>query len=394
MYCTRCGNSLPDNARVCGRCGQTIAKGQASQKQATSMPSQPPKQAVPSKAPYSPSIPNNAGQRKCTRCGNPLVNNARVCGKCGQIAANTPVSPKQAAPTPSQPPKAATPPLEAPNPQPIPQRKVPVSIPVSPKRKRFFPNSANQKVASGSMRRHLIRYLIVILVVAALGCGIYMLYDNHHAPQRDPSPEKSTYAPLAPEEEQTPLETEPEESTYAPLAPEEEQAPLETEPAEVTPTGNFSSTYITDGGVYTIAVGDSFTMYHPRTPTSTYYAYTWIIESGEECVELDRGQGTCNVIGIKPGTVKLMANLDYTVLYGYGSQSYSYEYEVTIHVKESGNYDHGDVTDGLCPRCHGSRTVDCTVCYGDGKLTSGKACTNCSNGKVTCPYCDGKGTWK
>lgn len=162
---------------------------------------------------------------------------------------------------------------------------------------------------------------------------------------------------------------------------------------QVKPTGNFSSAYITDGGEYTIAVGDSFTMYHPRTPTSTYYAYTWIVESGEECVVLDRDQGTCNVIGVKPGTVKLKANLDYTVL-GYGwSDSYSYEYDVTIHVVESGNYDHGDVTDGNCPRCHGTGKVDCTACYGDGKLSGGSTCTGCSKGKVTCNHCNGTGRW-
>ena len=162
---------------------------------------------------------------------------------------------------------------------------------------------------------------------------------------------------------------------------------------EVKPTGNFSSAYITDGGEYTIAVGDSFTMYHPRTPTSTYYAYTWIVESGEECVVLDRDQGTCNVIGVKPGTVKLKANLDYTVA-GYGwHDSYSYEYDVTIHVEESGDYDHGDVTDGSCPRCRGFKKVDCPACYGDGKLSGGTPCTACDKGKVPCNHCDGTGRW-
>ena len=163
---------------------------------------------------------------------------------------------------------------------------------------------------------------------------------------------------------------------------------------DVEPTGNFSSAYITDGGEYTIAVGDSFTMYHPRTPTSPYYAYTWIVESGEDCLVMDRGQGTCNVIAVKPGTVKLMANLDYTVLCGSWCESYSYEYEVTIHIVDSGNYDHGDVTDGLCPRCHGTGKIDCTACYGDGKFSSGAACTGCDNGKVTCNHCYGTGRWK
>ena len=164
--------------------------------------------------------------------------------------------------------------------------------------------------------------------------------------------------------------------------------------ADIQPTGNFSSCYITDGGEYTIAVGDSFTMYHPRTPTSTYYAYTWIVESGEDCVVLDRDQGTCNVIGVKPGTVKLKANLDYTVV-GYGwSDSYSYEYDVTIHVVESGDHDHGDVTNGSCPRCHGSGKVDCTACYGDGKLSGGTPCTGCVKGKVDCNHCQGTGRWK
>lgn len=170
-------------------------------------------------------------------------------------------------------------------------------------------------------------------------------------------------------------------------------ANTDSDDTDIQPTGNFSSSYITDGGEYTIAVGDSFTMYHPRTPTSTYYAYTWIVESGEECVVMDRDQGTCNVIGVKPGTVKLKANLDYTVL-GYGwSDSYSYEYDVTIHVVESGDYDNGDVTNGSCPRCHGTGKVDCTACYGDGKLSGGSACSGCSRGKVTCNHCDGTGRW-
>lgn len=477
---------------------------------------------------------------KCTRCGNQLADNARVCGKCGQTVAKRPVSQKPVTPPASQPPQVSQPVYQSeskeqlihqePSKVQIPQ-KAPVQIKIpSPGKEAFFSKKKSSDQPMPDRRRVKLRRLItvflIVLVVAAAGFGGYMLYRMHRDIAQIPNPEviflsdlsktesdrhnrtctyilrtaedhsyqisyyldclknangiyysesrseklshkyadyreefpdsqlfddeadypthvfaflEGPYAqddypdavviteygwqdgfyktkiviynvnncefvhaqPISEktstnQQEEFPLISE----TDAPFATEEEtirnEPEIATEPqnTEVKPSGNFSSAYITDGGEYTIAVGDSFTMYHPRTPTSPYYAYTWIVESGEECVEIDRDQGTCNVVGIQPGTVKLSANLDYTVVLGYSSESYSYEYEVTIQVKESGNYYHGDVTDGLCPRCHGARTVDCTVCYGDGKLSSGKVCNNCSKGKVICHYCDGSGTWK
>lgn len=467
----------------------------------------------------------------CKRCGNQLADNARVCGKCGQTVAKRPIPQKLDTPAPSQPskipypPKISMPPKEAirreiPEPQHIPNNNELTYAPSPKKEKHSFTKKESSKKPTvfGGKQHRLIRYLIIVLVIATVGFGSFMLYEIHHDVASIPTPEsvfdsnliiskskennitytytvrtsedhshqtsyyidclknangiayneslseeRSNYyanyrkyfpssdgidyptsvfqylekthnsngyriavsvkeygwqdgfykteiviyninncklidIPPAPKQDSTSEEAV--SATFVPegdLTHQEAEVAIvtgETEVMEVKPTGNFSSAYITDGSEYTIAVGDSFSMYHPRTPTSPYYAYTWIVESGEDCVELDGDQGTCNVIGIKPGTVKLSANLDYTVVLGYSSESYSYEYEVTIHVKESGNYDHGDVTDGLCPRCHGTRTVDCTVCYGDGKLSSGKACDNCSNGKVTCHYCDGSGTWK
>lgn len=163
----------------------------------------------------------------------------------------------------------------------------------------------------------------------------------------------------------------------------------EEEPAEVdldTPaTGteheinNISSTYITDGGEYTVAVGDALTLYHPRTPTSPYYAYTWCVTEGEEHVMLDRAQGTCQVVGLTEGDVTLECGLDYTVVYYPGSSdTYNYTYTITIHVvgaEHSGENDYGTMSGKLCPRCHGHKTVEM------------------SGEKVVCDVCNGTGLW-
>jgi hypothetical protein len=168
----------------------------------------------------------------------------------------------------------------------------------------------------------------------------------------------------------------------------EEEEPAE-EPAEVdldTPaTGteheinNISSTYITDGGEYTVAVGDALTLYHPRTPTSPYYAYTWCVTEGEEHVMLDRAQGTCQVVGLTEGDVTLECGLDYTVVYYPGSSdTYNYTYTITIHVvgaEHSGENDYGTMSGKLCPRCHGHKTVEM------------------SGEKVVCDVCNGTGLW-
>lgn len=141
---------------------------------------------------------------------------------------------------------------------------------------------------------------------------------------------------------------------------------------------NVSSTYITDGGEYTLAVGDALTLYHPRTPTSAYYAYTWCPTSGGDLVYLDPAQGTCQVIGQAEGDLVMECCLDYTVLYGYSSDHYTYNYVITIHIideSHSGENDYGGMSGTTCPRCNGHRTVEL---FGE---------------EITCPLCEGTGIW-
>ena len=142
---------------------------------------------------------------------------------------------------------------------------------------------------------------------------------------------------------------------------------------------NVSSTYITNGGEYTVAVGDAITLYNPRTPTSTYYAYTWSVKEGEDHVMLDRAQGTCQVVGLTEGKVVLECGLDYSVNYYPGKYDhYSYTYTITINVigaEHAGEFDYGTMTGKLCPRCHGDKKVEM------------------SGSKITCDVCDGSGLW-
>lgn len=181
------------------------------------------------------------------------------------------------------------------------------------------------------------------------------------------------------EEEETEDE-EPGEETGE--APEEEPAEVNLDtPATGTEheINNVSSTYITDGGEYTIAVGDALTLYHPRTPTSPYYAYTWYATEGDDHVMLDKAQGTCQVVGLTEGDVTLECGLDYTVVYYPGSSdTYNYTYTITIHVvgaEHSGENDYGTMSGKLCPRCHGNKTVEM------------------SGEKVVCDVCNGTGLW-
>ena len=155
------------------------------------------------------------------------------------------------------------------------------------------------------------------------------------------------------------------------------------------------STYVLDGGEYTIGVGEALTFYYSRTPTSAYYAYWWDIADGDRgCLDFNYDGPTCQIIGVEPGTVTMTATMQCTVVYyGIGSDTYDYVYTFTVHVVEGSTGDHGTVTDGACPRCHGSREVGCMVCYGDGKLDGGKACSNCDGGSVPCPNCGGSGSW-
>lgn len=166
------------------------------------------------------------------------------------------------------------------------------------------------------------------------------------------------------------------QSSPAAEAPAEPQNEPQNTPQEEPEINNISSTYITDGGEYTLAVGDALTLYHPRTPTSPYYAYTWCPTQGAELVQLDGDQGTCQVIGLAEGDLVLECCLDYTVLYGYSSDHYTYNYIITIHIideSHSGENDYGTMSGTTCPRCHGDKKVElggveitCTTCGGSG----------------------------
>lgn len=151
---------------------------------------------------------------------------------------------------------------------------------------------------------------------------------------------------------------------------------------------------ITDGGEYTIGVGEALSLYYARTPISTYYAYFWdIVDGNGNCLTLDRDGPTCQIVGVEPGTVTMKVTLQCTVVYpGVGSDTYDYVYTITINVVDHPTGDQGDVTDGFCPRCHGSKVVGCMACYGDGELAGGRPCS-CDGGNVPCPNCGGSGLW-
>lgn len=145
---------------------------------------------------------------------------------------------------------------------------------------------------------------------------------------------------------------------------------------------------ITDGGEYTVATDTSLTLYYARTPISSLYAYYWdIIEGDSDCLELDPDGPTCRVTGLKPGTVKLKATLQQSIGLGFSYDHRTDEYTITLHVVDTDeDPTHRDVTNGPCPRCHGSKTVSCMACYGKG-------CGACDGGKITCTTCHGTGLW-
>lgn len=154
------------------------------------------------------------------------------------------------------------------------------------------------------------------------------------------------------------------------------------------------STYVSNGGEYTIGVGEALTFYYSRTPISSYYAYWWNIVDGDgDCLDYNYDGPTCQIIGVEPGTVTMTATMQCSVtsVVG-GGYTYDYVYTFTVHVVEGSTGDHGDVTDGLCPRCHGAKKVACMACFGDGQLEGGRSCS-CDGGFVPCPNCGNSGFW-
>ncbi len=155
------------------------------------------------------------------------------------------------------------------------------------------------------------------------------------------------------------------------------------------------SKYISDGAQYTYEVGEYITFYNPKHPASTLYAYSWYIIDGAENVKINRNDATCQIQGVKEGTCTVEAYLDYTIA-GYGFfDNYSYKTTFTINITPAtaqGSVDQGNVSNGACPRCMGLKTVQCSGCYGDGKLSDNSPCS-CGNGRVPCPFCNGTGKW-
>ncbi len=155
------------------------------------------------------------------------------------------------------------------------------------------------------------------------------------------------------------------------------------------------SIYVSDGGEYTIGVGEALTFYYSRMPISSYYAYWWdIVEGDAGCLNYNYDGPTCQVIGVEPGTVTMKVTMQCSVtsVVG-GGYTYDYVYTFTVNVVEGSTGDHGSVTDGACPRCHGSKVVSCMACYGDGEMENGRPCRNCDEGKVPCTSCGGNGLW-
>lgn len=132
--------------------------------------------------------------------------------------------------------------------------------------------------------------------------------------------------------------------------------------------------YTIDGYNYDMEVGETLTLFHSRTPISPYYAYTWFVLDGEELVDVERGQGTCQFYAKQAGVVTIQANLDETVVNYGSSSSYSYEYTMTITISPAtgagspGGIMHYQV---------------CSTCDGSGKIQVGSR-------EMTCPTCNGQ----
>lgn len=155
-----------------------------------------------------------------------------------------------------------------------------------------------------------------------------------------------------------------------------------------TGTPMTGSVTITDGGVYTIATDTFLTLYFARTPISSLYAYFWEVTEGDvDCLELEPEGPTCRVTGVKPGSVTLQVTLEQSIQLGYSYDHRTDVYTIELQiVEDSGDSVRYDITNGSCPRCHGSKTVSCMACYGKG-------CSGCDEGKITCTTCRGSGLW-
>ncbi len=154
------------------------------------------------------------------------------------------------------------------------------------------------------------------------------------------------------------------------------------------------TTFISDGFSYDVRVGDNVTFYHPRTATSSYYAYSWVIRDGDGMIALDHtGDATCGVTGVKEGTVNLEATLYYHTGIYQGATMETVTYNVTVNVlpADAERPSYGNSPTSSCFRCNGTGQTDCPGCYGDGMLSGGARCS-CGTGKITCYLCNGSGS--
>lgn len=179
---------------------------------------------------------------------------------------------------------------------------------------------------------------------------------------------------------------------------------------------------VLDGDTFEMAVGDRIILKNPRVPAGTSYAFSWMINSGSDLVELDRDGPTCGFNARKVGTVSGSACLDYSLP---GLSPYHYEYQFTLKISEaappsgggssSGSSDSGSFggtgsSSGVCRYCNGKKTTTCKSCNGKGYIevrtttpqytagvggtkTERKPCPNirCHDGQVDCSFCGGTG---
>lgn len=139
--------------------------------------------------------------------------------------------------------------------------------------------------------------------------------------------------------------------------------------------GSIQEVYTSDGASYNTQVGDSITFFHSRTPTSTLYAYSWVIEKGEDLVEIDRDGATCKITAKAPGKVVLSGQLDYSVQLGFSYKHYTYTHTMTVNISSRTGDSESSLMNWItCPSCGGSQSI----------TVGGK--------KKTCPTCGGSGS--
>lgn len=139
--------------------------------------------------------------------------------------------------------------------------------------------------------------------------------------------------------------------------------------------GSIQEVYTSDGASYNTQVGDSITFFHSRTPTSTLYAYSWVIEKGEDLVEIDRDGATCKITAKAPGKVVLSGQLDYSVQLGFSYKHYTYTHTMTVNISSRTGDSKSSLMSWItCPSCGGSQSI----------TVGGK--------KKTCPTCGGSGS--